>query len=285
MKTTLLFLFVIFSISLFAQTTSIPDEGFEQALIDLGIDSDQSINGQVLTSDVASVTSLDLSWNMIDKITGIESFISLEVLNISNAHLYYYNTALDLSSLTNLRELYFDGYGDVITNSATKVILSNNPNLEFISAIGNWPLEILDLKESDLNISNLELWLGDYDGWTGEPIPVCVEVTNPTEATNDQGIYSSWNMYGPMNFSSDCNLGTLNKQQITAELYPNPVREQFQIQTSKEIKEVNLYSLNGKEVAKFNVQRAYDISQLPAGIYFVQILTSKGTATQKLIKN
>jgi hypothetical protein len=31
-----------------AQTTAIPDAAFEQALIDLGIDSDGVINGQVL---------------------------------------------------------------------------------------------------------------------------------------------------------------------------------------------------------------------------------------------
>jgi hypothetical protein len=44
-----------------AQTTNIPDENFEQALIDLNIDSDTNINGQVLTPDIENLTELDFS--------------------------------------------------------------------------------------------------------------------------------------------------------------------------------------------------------------------------------
>lgn len=42
-------LFFISITSSYTQTTAIPDQNFEQALIDLGIDSDATINGQVLT--------------------------------------------------------------------------------------------------------------------------------------------------------------------------------------------------------------------------------------------
>lgn len=46
--------------NLYAQITEIPDQYFEQALIDKGIDSDGIINGQVLTSDINTVTELIL---------------------------------------------------------------------------------------------------------------------------------------------------------------------------------------------------------------------------------
>jgi hypothetical protein len=42
-----------------AQTTAIPDQNFEQALIDMNIDIDGVINGQVLTSDIDDVIELD----------------------------------------------------------------------------------------------------------------------------------------------------------------------------------------------------------------------------------
>ena len=40
----------------FSQYTAIPDQNFEQALIDLGHDYD--IDGQVLTANISSITNL-----------------------------------------------------------------------------------------------------------------------------------------------------------------------------------------------------------------------------------
>ena len=60
------FLFFISVNSLFAQTTAIPDPYFEQALIDLGIDSDGTINGSVATADIEVVTTLDMSVKTIN---------------------------------------------------------------------------------------------------------------------------------------------------------------------------------------------------------------------------
>ena len=54
---------------IYAQTTTIPDTNFEQVLIDLGIDSDRVINNSVLTSDAASVSSLNVSGKGIIQLT------------------------------------------------------------------------------------------------------------------------------------------------------------------------------------------------------------------------
>ena len=87
---------------LYAQnTTSIPDPNFEQALIDLDIDSDGEINGEILTDDINTITELNIFNHEIDSLTGIEDFDSLEVLNCSNNRL----TILDLSSNLVLTDL------------------------------------------------------------------------------------------------------------------------------------------------------------------------------------
>ena len=113
MRTILLFLVGILTTSISAQTTSIPDQGFEQALIDLGIDSDQTINGQVLTSDVASVTSLDLSpynggYYFVQNISGIQAFTSLKIPAFSH---FFLNRLRAFSkgspSLTLILTIYF----------------------------------------------------------------------------------------------------------------------------------------------------------------------------------
>jgi Leucine-rich repeat (LRR) protein len=67
-----------------AQITQIPDVKFEKALIDLKIDSDGVINGQVLTSNVQTLTSLDVSAKDIINLTGIQDFASLEELYCQN---------------------------------------------------------------------------------------------------------------------------------------------------------------------------------------------------------
>lgn len=103
--------------------TLIPDSAFEQALINQSIDSDGIINGQVLTSDVSSLTSLNLFNSGISDLTGIEDFISLTNLNVNNNQL----TSINVSTLTNLTILI------VSVNQLTSVDVSNNINLLTLS--------------------------------------------------------------------------------------------------------------------------------------------------------
>ena len=93
MKTVLLLaIFCITNICV-SQNVEIPDQNFEKALIDLGIDSDEKVNGLVLKSDIVLVTSLDVSNKNIKDLTGIEEFSSLIYLNCRNNKL----TNLDVS--------------------------------------------------------------------------------------------------------------------------------------------------------------------------------------------
>ncbi|WET05007.1 T9SS type A sorting domain-containing protein [Flavobacterium sp. YJ01] len=100
MKTKLLLLFLLSNFFLHAQYTLIPDANFEKKLIALGIDSGTA-DGQVLTADVANVTSLSVSTSGISDLTGIQDFTSLQYLNC------YGNAIkiLDLSKNTNLNRL------------------------------------------------------------------------------------------------------------------------------------------------------------------------------------
>ena len=95
----LMFLF-LFLYSSYSQTTTISDSNFEQALIDLGIDTD-GLNGSVTTADISSITYLNVSSKNISNLKGIEDFINLNYLVCSSNQL----TSLDLSQNTNLIEL------------------------------------------------------------------------------------------------------------------------------------------------------------------------------------
>ena len=142
MKQNLLFtlLALLLTVSLFSQQTYIPDDNFEQALIDLGLDSG-ALNDSVPTSAIDTLTILEIKSKGIASLTGIQNFTSLKNLNCYNNQIAEVDfsantklevifldknqfTNLDVSMLTNLKEF---GCSD---NQLTTIDVSNNTNLE-----------------------------------------------------------------------------------------------------------------------------------------------------------
>jgi Leucine-rich repeat (LRR) protein len=152
MKTILTF---ILSITLlfnnsFAQTTTIPDAAFELKLIQLGIDSDGLVNGQILNSDAVGISYLNVSNSNIVDMTGIGAFVDLDTL-----HCEYNNTYnLDVSSNTNLKFL-FCHYSyitdlDASGNPSLIKIQGNNNNLTSLNISGASSLTSLQCASNSL---------------------------------------------------------------------------------------------------------------------------------------
>ena len=81
---------------LFSQNTYIPDDNFEQALIDQGYDD--VLDDYVLTSNISNVNEIYIDYLDIYDLTGIEDFVALEILFAEGNQL----TSVDLSSNTLL---------------------------------------------------------------------------------------------------------------------------------------------------------------------------------------
>ena len=156
MKTKLLVFtfFIITSILLHAQSTAIPDANFEQALIDLNIDMDNTINGSVATADVSGVTSLIIRSKNISDLTGIQDFSSLIQLDCS----YNQLTSLNLSQNSALKQI------TVYDNQLTTLDVSKNSALTRLTCPGN-QLTSLNLSQnialtglgcSDNQLTNLD---------------------------------------------------------------------------------------------------------------------------------
>ena len=132
-----------------SQYTYIPDNNFEQALIDLGIDSDGVLNNQVLTSDIEDVEVLNISSLYIEDLTGIQDFLSLTALNCSDNNL----VNLDLSNNLQLTTLMCSN-----NESLTNIDISNLVNLNYLNIMRCLNLPDLDLSDN----TNLEyLLLGE----------------------------------------------------------------------------------------------------------------------------
>ena len=98
--------------------------------------------------------------------------------------------------------------------------------------------------------------------------------------------YNTWIVYGSVSYydQGECMLSVNKSIKIEVTLFPNPVQNSFQIKTSEEIERVQIFSIDGKEVAYFGSKSEYNISKLPAGIYFVKIQSNKGEAIQRIVK-
>lgn len=108
-----------------AQNTYIPDNNFEQALIDLGYDD--VLDDYVLTENISSITNLAIGEKDISDLTGIEDFISITNLDCRFNNL----TSLNLTELTGLT------YLDFASNQLTNIDLSNNTSLQYLYAQNN----------------------------------------------------------------------------------------------------------------------------------------------------
>jgi hypothetical protein len=245
-----------------AQVTIIPDNRFERALIDLGIDSDLTINGQILTSDALLVTQLELSPNslinypypaddfyegLIHDLTGLEAFVNLErlVVNLTMVENLNNNNLINLKYLdcvdnmlnsvdvsNNLLLEYIDitSGGDVFPfNYIPEIDLSNNPNVQEIFARN---VKRINLNNNSNN-PNMQIRAGcsfcfDYPADYIEGT-VCIKVDNVELAQSNQAPYSSWIVYHPyynLNYVNDlvqCSLSNEQFKQDKIAIYPNPV--------------------------------------------------------------
>jgi hypothetical protein len=283
-------LIVFSSNTTISQTTSIPDQNFEQALIDLNIDSDNTINGQVLTSDINTITILDFSnvqtFGLITNLTGIEGFTALEILDFSNYNIFLDNAQAGiLSNNTNLKQLIASNpCGDCLNVDISYLDLSGLPNLELVD-LSNVALQGLKFNNPNFDLTNLTLNLYNEGvpgvNWTQH---ICIEVDDPQSASNNQPPYNTWNIiifdqtttYG---FDSTCNLSINAYQDLNSiSIYPNPVKDNLTIDNPKRlpISEIKLYNTNGKLIKTFTTtQNIIDLAGFNKGMYFIE-LTSDG---------
>jgi Leucine-rich repeat (LRR) protein len=189
-----------------AQNTYVPDDSFEQYLI--WMEMDDVLDDSVLTANIVDVQSLHLAYSSIHDLTGLEGFLSLDSLSISelqNSDISY----LDMSVVPWLK--YLDCYNQ--NGQIDSLNLSQNTALQFLDASGN-SITSLDLSNnavlehltcnfneiSDLDLSN-NLQLKD----------ISVDHNSLTSldlALNDSlsGVSCSWNAISELDLSNKPNL-------------------------------------------------------------------------------
>ena len=142
----LLLVFLFSSFIGYAQKTYIPDDAFEQALINL--DLDDIFDDSVYTSAIDTVVTLYLSNNGISDLTGIKDFIELKDLFCNGNQIIN----LDLSNNSNLFELNCSNN----LLSSLDVRNGNNSGLWYFNSLNN--PQLFCIAVNDIAYANYNWW-------------------------------------------------------------------------------------------------------------------------------
>ncbi len=250
-------------------------------------------NLQILNCNVNQITEIDVSENLALTALDCQSnqLSELDVTNNSNLdRLNCWNnslTELDVSQNSNLRVL------SCSINQLTSIDVSQNPLLWMFSCNIN-QIESLDVSQNSdlvsilcydnqltsLNIKNgNNISLGLFRA-EENPDLLCIQVDDEVYAN----VNPDWIKDATTVYSEDCLLGTNDLNKIRVAVYPNPVRENLQIESLENIVSVQVYSMLGKLLSSESSSNEIDFSTYTNGVYFVNVETEKGSVVQKILK-
>ncbi len=173
-------LLLLFTGMVNAQIVTIPDVNFKQKLLtiqsvdtngDGSVDADADANddGEIQQSEADAVTELFLANSDIVDLTGIQSFINLEILDCSFNHL----SSIDVSGLANLEDLTTHNNVELVSLNTSNcvnllsILLDDNFNLPTnlqTMNVSNCPsLTVLYINESQINNLDISGCLGLTD--------------------------------------------------------------------------------------------------------------------------
>ncbi len=195
-----------------SQLTYVPDDNFEQALIDYGYDSGD-LDDYVPTANITSVIALDIASKNVVDLTGIEDFLSLTTFYcqdnaITNINLVENNILLtDFNcSNNNLTSLALEGNTylsqlNCSNNQLTSLLLSNNNYLTSVLCNDNL-LEFINVN----NGNNVVLTTFNAINNAND---LCIQVDNANDANNGVNSYSDWQKDESAGYSSFCGVLSL----------------------------------------------------------------------------
>lgn len=273
-----------------SQTTSIPDNNFEQALIDLGYDNGE-LDGFVNTENINTISFLDVSNKGINDLTGIEGFVNINKLYCSNNNLEILNlennilldtlwcndnplTILNLEENANLVELV------VRWTLLLSLDLSNAIELSYLHCEHNNNLNFLNIANGNCSNLSLECNFNASD--------LCILV----DVDIIENIPPEWSKDASASYSDNCTVSisdlSINK---TIRCFPNPTKDVIYITglSNDREEEVTLSIIDIKgtclQSIKTNENGAFDISSYDKGIYFIKITDINTSQTLRIIKN
>jgi hypothetical protein len=74
---------------------------------------------------------------------------------------------------------------------------------------------------------------------------------------------------------------------VTINLYPNPVNDVLNINSTYALNNISISDINGRVVRNTSLngtEAQINIADLASGVYLLKVVTSEGTVTKKVVK-
>ncbi len=252
----------------FLQThTYVPDDNFEQALINLGYDD--VLDNYVVTSNINTVQTLAVASQSIADLTGIEDFSALQGLDCSDNQL----TQLDLGNI-NIFGL------DCHDNQIVDLDFSANSYL-FVLDCHNNNLQGLNLQ----NGRNTSLSDQYFDS-RNNPSLVCIFVDDATYCTQNLHQLDAQSHFVENQAQCDALSVDENAEQ-NVNIYPNPVDNLVNIKAKQRIDQIVIFDILGNELKAITPKTKHftiNLSTYPSGVYIVQVKIANQISTSMIEK-
>lgn len=266
--------FAVYSENCADIVTYVPDDAFEEYLINQGVDDE--LDNYVLTVNIEPVISVDVTSAGVADLTGIEDFVNLEELYCSGNTL----TSLDISqnNLLLVLECSNNQLTDIVLNTALTSLICDGNQLTSLDVSQNTDLNTLNCDNNQLSgsliLNGLNL-LVNFDS-TNNPDLVCIQVDNATDADDGTGQYATWSKDMDVIYSVDCALSSddFSLEDSTA-VYPNPASSIIHLELPHTItvEKIVVYDMQGKKIIEGR-SKTINVESLLQGLYFVEVQTA-----------
>tara|TARA_R110002051_G_scaffold319681_1_gene404000 strand:+ start:81 stop:731 length:651 start_codon:yes stop_codon:yes gene_type:complete len=176
-------------------------------------------------------------------------------------------------------------YELVINNSITQI--TNNGGASGAFAAPSFTnVQDLDPNTVSLNLS------ADYKPTTsssyvldnGENTFYNTALFGDFDLSGNNRIFNSTIDLGAHEYVSTLSVAAVSLSKNSIKLYPNPAIDVVNIKTNQTIENVSVFNVNGQKVLEIANQSQINISNLPIGMYFLNINTNQSNQTIKILK-
>ena len=212
-----------------------------------------------------------------------------EALNGKLDDIGIWNRALDSCEI---KDLYFASLGNCCNVSVTTQPINQSVNIsnnaQFTTASSD-PLAIYQW-QTDLGVCFLNLnSVGQYSGTTN----VTLTVANTTLSNNNQpfrcivssGACTDTSAVAVLTVVNNVGINEVSQSNIFT-VYPNPTNSTLTINTKANYTSIQIVNTIGQVVFTKEKSASLNVSSLPSGIYFIQLLDNKGSviSNEKFVK-
>ena len=174
---------------------------------------------------------------------------------------------------------FFEYFGVAISTAA-------NPSADDFTTIAEWEITrdrvASEWKEYTVNLSKYagqHIWVAIRHFKSEDQFILCIDDISINNFVNCQ----KWSH----DFSLNLDATSITEENITFDIYPNPVNDILYIETQTltvEIYDVygRIQKLRNSETQK--LRNSIDVSNLKSGVYFVKVSTENGEAVQRFVK-